>query len=78
MLVASYLAYVGMSIVAPALVAHRVAGVFTVGLLFGCAQIAIVAVVAARYTAEMGRVDPLADAVRAAAQDRTSVGGAER
>jgi uncharacterized membrane protein (DUF485 family) len=79
LLVTSYLGYAAMSVLAPAVIAHRVAGALTVGLLIGCAEIAIVVLVAFRYPTEMGRrVDPLADAVRAAALDRAVEGGAHR
>jgi uncharacterized membrane protein (DUF485 family) len=78
-LVASYLGYAAMSLFTPALVAHRVVGAFTVGLLVGFTQIAIVLLVAAMYTTEMGkRVDPLTDAMRAASQDRAAEGDAQR
>jgi uncharacterized membrane protein (DUF485 family) len=78
-LVASYLGYAAMSVFTPALVAHRVVGALTVGVLVGCVQIAIVVVDAARYTTQMGkRVDPLTDAVRAAVQGRAADGDAQR
>src|SRR5882757_6650560 len=66
-LVVSYLGYAAMSVFTTALVAHRVAGALTVGLLVGCTQTAVVVAVATMYATEMGkRVDPLTDAVRAA------------
>ena len=78
-LVVSYLGYAAMSVFAPALVAHRVVGAFTVGLLAGCIQIAVVVAVAAIYTAEMGRrIDPLTDVVRAAAEGRAADGDVQR
>jgi uncharacterized membrane protein (DUF485 family) len=77
-LVASYLSYAALSLFLPGVVAQRVAGPFTVGLLVGCAQIAVVAVIALRYAAEMERrVDPLADAVRGAAHHVLAAGDDE-
>jgi uncharacterized membrane protein (DUF485 family) len=78
-LVGSYVGYAAMSVFAPGLVARRVVGAFTVGLLVGCVQIVVVVAVAAVYTTQMGRhVDPLTDAVRAAEQGLTADGDAQR
>jgi len=78
-LVVSYLGYAAMSVFTPALVAHRVVGALTVGLLVGCTQTAVVVAVATMYATEMGkRVDPLTDAVRAVARGRAAEGDAQR
>jgi uncharacterized membrane protein (DUF485 family) len=70
-LVGGFLGYAALSVFAPALAGRPVAGVFTVGILIGFLQIAVVAAIAACYSRTMRtRVDPLADRVLAADQDR--------
>jgi uncharacterized membrane protein (DUF485 family) len=69
-LVAGFLSYAALSLFAPELAGRPVAGVFTVGIVIGFVQIAVVIAVAAGYTRAMRtRVDPLTDRVLAAEQD---------
>ncbi len=67
--VGSFFLYVMLSCFAPGFMDVRIAGHFTLGLIVGLAQFAVMAVTGAYYAAHMrNRVEPIVDRLRAEGQ----------